>query len=308
MRSRLRGPMVQSGRVLASHCRRRHHGERDRAGRQLRVLGLSRADAIGSDPPRAKDGGAAEVLAAEGVLEMRGLALDSTHVYWVNNWYRGTVQRVPRAGGATETVLGEKFRPVWVATVSGGFVWSASNSDGTVPLVGMMREGVVTNFTAAVDTAWELTTDATHVYFFTHDGDVRRVSMGGGAVETVATKQEPIMAIAVDDGHVYWSTWGPHASGSYKPYGKIFRAPKTGGASAVVADKQTAPVSLALDETHVYWTNIASGEVVRARKSGGSVLVLARGQSMPHAIALDAREAYWVNSNTGRPGVFAIPK
>lgn len=255
-----------------------------------------------------KAGGPVEVLASDGLVDMRGLALDDGHVYWVNNWYRGTVQRVAKSGGATETVLAESLRPLWVATTPGGFVWSAQNTDGMADLVGRMRAGVATSLSSDIDTAWEVTVDLTHAYFFTHGGDVRRVALTGGPATTLATKQESPMAVALDDEHVYWSTWGPHKSGSYKPYGKVFRAPKAGGAPMEIAGGQTAPTSLAVDDTHVFWTNIGSGEVLRAKKTGGAPLVLARGQSMPNAVAVDAREVYWVNWNTGGAGVAAVPK
>lgn len=255
-----------------------------------------------------KAGGPVEVLASDGVVDMRGLALDDGHVYWVNNWYRGTVRRVAKSGGSSETVLAEGPRPLWVATTPGGFVWSAQNNDGMTQLIGRMRADVATSLSSDIDTAWEVTVDLTHAYFITHGGDVRRVALTGGPATTLASKQASPMAVALDDEHVYWSTWGPHMSGDYKPYGKVFRAPKAGGAAMELATGQTAPTSLAVDDTHVYWTNIGSGEVVRAKKTGGALLVLARGQSMPDAVAVDAREVFWVNSNTGGVGVAAVPK
>lgn len=107
-----------------------------------------------------------------------------------------------------------------------------------------------------------LAVDATHVYWTTWDGFVKRAPKGGiGGAEPLAASQPAPESIYVDERHVYWT--------NFTMGGDVRRVPKGGGTEEVVAGNQSFPYGITGDCAAVYWTNQADfseGEVRRAAK------------------------------------------
>jgi sugar lactone lactonase YvrE len=105
--------------------------------------------------------------------------------------------------------------------------------------------------------------DGTHVYYAAEtSGEIARVVHdGSSAAEPIATGQVKPAYVAVDDGFVYWTSYGITDSD-----GLVSKAPITGGAITILAAAQNQPYQIAVDDTHVYWTTLGGKTVMRAPK------------------------------------------
>lgn len=106
-----------------------------------------------------------------------------------------------------------------------------------------------------------MTADATHVYWTSELGDVRRCPRQGcdeETVETLAGDQPSAGDLAVDDAAVYWVTT---ANG-----GAVMCAPLSGGSPQVVAAAPGGAASIEIDASGLYWADTASGEVRALRR------------------------------------------
>jgi hypothetical protein len=144
--------------------------------------------------------------------------------------------------------------------------------------------------------------DGSFVYWTLSSGAVRRVSVTGGAVETVVEGLEIPNQIAVDDTHVYWTTLT----------GAIGRAPKAGGPAFTLAEGEGEGshtiAGLQVDDTHVYWSRSRSddqdkrGDVKRGPKGGGTPEVLASSLTKPFfSLAMVGSSLFWNVDGTRGP-------
>jgi sugar lactone lactonase YvrE len=158
--------------------------------------------------------------------------------------------------------------------------------------------------------------DATGVYFtrLELDGAVMVVPKAGGAAAPIATGQAFPEAIAVDDGHVYWTTGYIGADGS------IQRARKDGTELTKLASGQGAPHGIALDQGAVYWVDyLPPGNVNKLSKNGGASPVALTSGGMGLAdVAVDDENVYFLDfyastlsrvaKTGGAPAVLATEK
>jgi hypothetical protein len=117
----------------------------------------------------------------------------------------------------------------------------------------------------------------------------------GHCITTLASGLRFPAAIAVDDSHVYWATWG-FADGIGKPVsssGNVARLPLRGGAVETLVSGDVAAACIAIDAMNVYY--MTSTEIMKLSKSGGAPIALATGQSSPSAVATDGVDVYWGN-------------
>jgi streptogramin lyase len=61
----------------------------------------------------------------------RGIAVDATHAYWVNNGSSGTIRRVLKGGGTTETLATLQLGPSFLAVDATAIYWT-NTTGGTV--------------------------------------------------------------------------------------------------------------------------------------------------------------------------------
>ncbi len=248
---------------------------------------------------------------AEGVM---GLALDATYAYWANNT-TGTVQRVPKCGGAPTVLATGLDEPGGGIAVGPNAVYvSCPGGLFEIPLAGGPPSMVAP--LGDYDPATGLALDATYVYWiqWVDLGDsfqILRRALAGGPITTVTDVPTPGGALpgnplAVDDTYVYFSNRGANGP-------EILYAPKDGGTTNVFAVADHVPTGIAVDDTSVYWCShygTADGEVAKADKTGpGLPMVLVSGQQVTVDVTIDATNVYWVNLGGGLNGdVSTAPK
>ena len=189
--------------------------------------------------------------------------------------------------------------------VDGANVYTCANTLWKIPLSGS-NSGWLTPELIKCDGTIPFVVGATHVYWapWYQPIAVTRAPIEGGTPSPFATGLDPMSALAVDDGHVYWASHGPMSSYT------VFRQPVAGGAPEMLVSQAERVSALALDATHVYWTNDDATEggpiVTRMPKAGGAPEVLANGTSAqsPTSLAMDDAYVYWTDDE----GLRRVPK
>lgn len=236
-------------------------------------------------------GGGTPTTLATGQKSVR-IAVDASHVYWTNE-QSNEIRRLPKAGGASEVVHN--------ATAAYGFALDASlvyytelragGSVAVVPKVG----GVPIVISASENWPFEVALTASHVYWtqLSNNADVRRAALGGGTPESVLTSLPNPTALTNDGTTVFVAVLG---NGNGK--GQVIALPISGSGSTVLAQSQQQPRGLAVDGVHVYWTNGGDATVMRIAKDGSDNQVpelLASGGKTALGIAIDAEAVYWAD-------------
>src|SRR3989338_648445 len=140
---------------------------------------------------------------------------------------------------------------------------------------------------------YHIAVDSTNTYWtdYATSGTVKKVSISGGTVTTLASGLNKPLDIAVDSTNVYWTE--NNSSGTVK------KVSISGGTVTTLASGLNNPASIAIDSTNVYWTeNNSSGTVKKVSISGGTVTTLASGLSSPANITVDSTNVYWTEFTT----------
>jgi hypothetical protein len=219
-------------------------------------------------------------------------------VFWNNQSLAGSIESIPRGGGATQTLASWTFHePIGLVADASRLYFSVEAGDSSqqgisaVPLDG----GAVVMLSTYM--AAGLALDDTSLYggITTDAGpNIARIpKSGGNPIPIVSTAGAN--GIAVDATHVYWTTR------LEVPNGTLSRAAKSGGTPTILAMLHRSPGPIALDDRCVYWGDDgflpATGTIGCLPISGGAAETLAGAQDSPTVIALDAASVYWVTSS-----------
>jgi len=230
------------------------------------------------------------------------IAADSTHVYFTE-YSGGTVNRVPKVGGAVQTLVSGENYP-WRLVVDGNYVYYIVHEGGLVKRV--PKDGGPSEVLAdGLTHPWDVATDSDYVYFTVRDGPglwddpngyVARVAKSGGSVQVLAYAQHP-NGMAIDSQYVYFTE---------RDIGNIKKVPIGGGAPQTIASGLNAYLqSLAVDTDNVYFVEHnatgsgVGGRVGKVPKNGGTVTILASGQSGPFFVAVDSSWVYFTEYGAG---------
>lgn len=124
------------------------------------------------------------------------------------------------------------------------------------------------------------------LYWVVDTGAVRRVSLDGGAVETLAQAAAGPASIALDETHVFFTTGG----------GDVVSVPKKGGDTKVLATAVSVG-NVAVDDTFVYFT--AGNVVKRVSKEGTDAADLATDEVSPGGLVVRATLIWAATGTTG---------
>lgn len=207
------------------------------------------------------------------------------YVYFATS--AGTLARVARAGGAVEplaTVKGD----VRGLDVDDGSVYLATGAaeGASAAIVRVALEGRSASVLAAGSEPCAMVRDGRRLFWTSlvaaagqraatvATGEVRRVSLDGGEVATVASGAFSACAIAADRDNLYFATTVPSArpvkAGGSTTASRglgLMRAPISGGEPVAIAQaSQTLaqPGAIAVDETYLYW--LTESSVLRLKK------------------------------------------
>ncbi|HEY8086318.1 MAG TPA: hypothetical protein VIF09_00685, partial [Polyangiaceae bacterium] len=102
-------------------------------------------------------------------------------------------------------------------------------------------------------------------------------------------------ALATDGADLVWAEYGPTADA-----GSVRRVPLDGGGSTLLAAAQASPASVATYAGFVYWASLGDGTVRRVKDDGtGPVETVSAGEIAPAAVYADATGVYWIDAGTG---------
>jgi hypothetical protein len=156
-------------------------------------------------------GGTVATLASDpSMINTEDLAIDANNVYWVNagdagdTVNRGTVMRVPLAGGSLLTIASKVDSPTDLAVSQGQvyFLLNGLTASG-VQRVSVMGSSNPTPITSSVATS--VAADATGV-FVAGSTSVVVASLDGTSTKTLSKGGFALPDIALDNTNVYWST------------------------------------------------------------------------------------------------------
>ncbi|MDI1475003.1 EB domain-containing protein [Polyangium sp. y55x31] len=244
--------------------------------------------------------GDAPVVLVSGPERISGLLADGDHVYFAHYGATGAVLRLPKAGGAIETIVpSASWTESLVADASslyfmdGDQIMRASKDGSGSSLVADNQEG-----------SMSIAADASFVYWIDPaDQAVRRVSKSGGTPDTLAKDEDltPDMVprMIADDDKLYWSARGVWSMPGFHA------TPKEGG--AVLFVEGAATTHFVADSMFLFWiaTDASPVRVVRTRKDGSEAKTLTKwafdsNSDLAAGMAQDDNYVYWANGKARR--------
>lgn len=212
----------------------------------------------------AKDGSdAGSSVLLDGPRDILDIAVDDTTIYYVavdDAAGIGSLERMPKGGGASSTVDPDANLDVILVTTSAAKVTYADST------------GVVYTLPK------------------TSDGGAGRTKVGNENNDLI--DPDVTVGIRTDDSALFWAE---ENLGADQPatIDRHLLAAGVGGA-VIYSDPKAKPSALAIDDTYVFWTDIQLGTVRRALKTDQAArgeLLLAT-QPRPSGVAVDASKVY----------------
>lgn len=260
-------------------------------------------------PPTCAPGDPPVVLAA-GPERLSGVLPHGRHVYFTHYGEQGAVLRVPRAGGAVETLVPASRWTESLAVDEAFLYFMDGDRVARIPRDG----GEVTTLTTEQDGAIAITVDEARAYWI-NPGDeaVLWMPKAGGAPEVLALdpdlSADTVPRLIADDTTLYWT-----ADGLFSIPG-FHATPKQGGGAITTID--ATPTSHPLvDAAYLYWIDEGNyfedspSSVMRARKDGSDAVLLTtwKGQyaDLGPGMAQDEANLYW--SQTDARSLMRMPK
>lgn len=143
-----------------------------------------------------------------------------------------------------------------------------------------------------------LTADESHVYWTilgtetnSHlDGEVNRVPIGGGSVESVATQQTAPDELVLGDDEVYWANG---SADTIMVWSKSSETPP-----AILSQQQRGASDLMIDDEYLYWVKgtIVRSAIVRRSFEQGSTATVHVVDEHPMVVASDDTHFFWAST------------
>lgn len=178
--------------------------------------------------------------------------------------------------------------PQHVAARGGTVYWT----EGSRVMAGSACGGAPVLLAEGQNNPSRIVSDEEFVYFANDNtsGEVKRVPMGGGAIETLASGQFLVRDLATDNDRVYFTT-----------NNQIMAVRKDGGSPSALATGELDPTGIAVDEENIFWINAGTettgGTIRKMAKSGGRPTTIEElGPSTSGTsdhLVLDETRGYW---------------
>jgi len=214
---------------------------------------------------------------------LNSVAVDSSHVYWVEGAMGndGVIMRTAIGSTSYTPLYTGQYIPEALTTDGVNVYWAnwgtfdaqgASNNDATIMQAPVDGTGTPKVLASSQNAPGCIVVDANNVYWTnlgklgadllpaTKSGSVVQVPIGGGTVVTLAPSQAIPVGIVVSNGVVYWTDYG------LSEPGVVLSVPVGGGTIVPLVDGLNNPFSLTLGGKTLYWTNTPSSN------GGGKIL------------------------------------
>jgi hypothetical protein len=238
------------------------------------------------------------------------LVLDETYAYFAGG-IRGTVGRLPKSGGAFETIVTGQKEPTSVAVDASGVYFAnwSSYTNGPVADGSIVRTDLdgsnVTALAEGLIYPRGLALGENDLFFVSaSDGNLYRLPKTGGTPVVVMGGLNDPGPPVLDDSAVYVRT----RPSSDDPEGndEIVRVGFDGSDASVVVSERLGIADIGAHEGFVYYTRSGgvtscdrpSGVVRRVPTSGGTARDIAVEQSDPALLAVDESGVYWSNGSS----------
>ncbi len=232
-------------------------------------------------------------------------AVDTTHFYWSYDSDNGFgVRRVPRSGGAVETLTTlPDFARGLAVDDRDVYVGLFSSTGGVRGLMRFPKSGGPIVAIADATYGFEvLALSATRVYA----RDPQWLWSFDKATDARTHNLLPWASRAVVDGEALFVTHGTDQWNGQPPTGRVYVLPGGVAPAILLAERQASPTSLAVDGAFVYWLNIGTlthddagtrpddnGTLMRMPKSGGTPVTVTPTPGANGTIVVDDECVYW---------------
>lgn len=257
------------------------------------------------DAPETDAGVAPLAMDEPGIYEM---AVDATHVYWVENGqfdHEANVRRMPLGGGPIETLFSIQER-VYSLAVADGFVYAVHTGpeyEGHVyrfPGEGGSATSIATGFnptSVSVDGSWVYFSEAV-----SPGGRIMRVPTTGGEPEVVVDDVDNPWDLVADDGVLFYSEMNR---------GRMMRV-VPGESPVQLASGWIGTGWMVVDDTFVYFTacDVGSCEhprLFRVARSGGMPEEIVTGAWVESKLAVSGDDIQWGSHVMPKTGGSAHP-
>jgi len=188
-------------------------------------------------------------------FDIADLVTDGTNVYWIMHPF-GTVFKMPVSGGQATMLSSQPSGYPGPIRVHNEDVYWVTSYD-TISKVGIDGSGFV-SLATGLPFLDDFVVDDAYVFFAEHDtGNIRRMSIDGGPISTIASfGYPPPHHLAVDEHSLYWI--------SSLKVGALL---KDGGSPTIIDQEVLSDIygngSIAVDPTGVYWTETYIGAIMK---------------------------------------------
>ena len=227
-----------------------------------------------------------------------GVAVDASHVYWVNN-STDSIGRSNLDGTSPNQSFITGGDGITGLAVNSNHIYWTNNTGNTIGRANLDGTGVNQSFITGATGPSGVAVDSTYIYWANNTGNtIGRATLDGttSVNQSFITGASGPSGVAVDSRFVYWANSGGTTIGRATLDG-------TTSVNQSFITGASAPSGVAVDSSHVYWTNDSANTIGRANLDGTSPnQSFITGASAPSGVAVNSSFVYWTNDSANTIG------